>query len=55
MIHYVGALGGAEDNCRYYASRYVGASAHYFVGHDGEIWQSVEEKDIASWYSFVMY
>ncbi len=47
VIHYVGALGGAEDNCRYYASRYVGASAHYFVGHDGEIWQSVEEKDIA--------
>ncbi len=32
VIHYVGALGGAEANCKYYASQYVGASAHYFVG-----------------------
>lgn len=47
VIHYVGALGGAEANCRYYAAKYLGASAHYFVGHAGEIWQSVEEKDIA--------
>ncbi len=47
VIHYVGALGGAEDNCRYYASRYIGASAHYFVGHGGEVWQSVEDRDIA--------
>ncbi|MGC6175904.1 N-acetylmuramoyl-L-alanine amidase [Lacrimispora sp. 38-1] len=47
VIHYVGALGGAEANCKYYASRYVGASAHYFVGFSGEIWQSVEEKNIA--------
>ncbi len=47
VIHYVGATGGAKANCEYYASRYVGASAHYFVGFEGEIWQSVEEKDIA--------
>lgn len=47
VIHYVGATGGAEANCRYYASRYVGASAHYFVGFEGEIWQSVEERNIA--------
>ncbi len=47
VIHYVGALGGAEANCKYYASQYIGASAHYYVGFDGEIWQSVEEKDIA--------
>ncbi len=47
VIHYVGALGGAEANCKYYASRYVGASAHYFVGFFGEIWQSVEDKNIA--------
>lgn len=47
VIHYVGATGGAEANCRYYASRYVGASAHYFVGFDGEIWQSVEDHNIA--------
>ena len=47
VIHYVGALGGAQDNCKYYAGRYVGASAHYFVGFNGEIWQSVEDEDIA--------
>ena len=47
VIHYVGALGGAEANCKYYASKYIGASAHYFVGFDGEIWQSVPDEDIA--------
>lgn len=47
VIHYVGATGGAEANCRYYASQYIGASAHYFVGFEGEIWQSVEERNIA--------
>lgn len=47
VIHYVGATGGAEANCRYYASKYIGASAHYYVGFDGEIWQSVEDGDIA--------
>lgn len=47
VIHYVGATGGAKANCEYYASRYVGASAHYYVGFEGEIWQSVEDKNIA--------
>lgn len=47
VIHYVGALGGAKANCQYYASKYLGASAHYFVGFDGEIWQSVADEDIA--------
>lgn len=47
VIHYVGATGGAEANCKYYASQRIGASAHYFVGFQGEIWQSVEDKDIA--------
>lgn len=32
VIHYVGALGGAEDNCRYYGGGNRNASAHYFVG-----------------------
>ena len=45
--HYVGATGGAEANCNYFYNKYVGASAHYFVGHNGEIWQCVEENDIA--------
>lgn len=49
VIHFVGALGGAEANCKYYASQYIGASAHYFVGFNGEIWQSVEDKNI-SWH-----
>jgi N-acetylmuramoyl-L-alanine amidase len=47
VIHYVGALGGAKANCKYYASQYVGASAHYYVGFNGEIWQSVEDKNVA--------
>ena len=47
VLHYVGATGGAEANCRYYASEYIGASAHYYVGFNGEIWQSVEDGDIA--------
>lgn len=47
VIHYVGALGGAKDNVDYYASRYVGASAHYYVGFNGEIWRSVRDQDIA--------
>ena len=45
--HYVGATGGAEANCKYFYSTYRGASSHYFVGHDGEIWQCVEDSDIA--------
>ena len=47
VVHYVGATGGAEANCRYFQKTYRGASAHYFVGHKGEIWQCVEDKDIA--------
>lgn len=47
VIHYVGATGGAEANCKYFQSNYRGSSAHYFVGHEGEIWQCVEDKDIA--------
>lgn len=47
VLHYVGATGGAEANCKYFKDTYRGASAHYFIGHDGEIWQCVEDKDIA--------
>lgn len=47
VIHYTGALGSAQVNCDYFAGGNRNASAHYFVGHDGEIWQSVEDKDIA--------
>lgn len=54
VIHYVGATGGAEDNCKYFQSNYRGSSAHYFVGHKGEIWQCVEDKDI-SWHCGASY
>jgi N-acetyl-anhydromuramyl-L-alanine amidase AmpD len=47
VIHYVGASGGAKDNCIYYGNNYVAASAHYFVGHQGEQWQSVPDNDTA--------
>ena len=47
VIHYVGATGGAKANCEYYANGYIGASAHYFVGFDGEVWQSVEDRNVA--------
>ncbi len=47
VIHYVGALGGAKANCQYYAGGNRNASAHYFVGFNGEIWQSVEDENIA--------
>ena len=45
--HYVGATGGAEANCKYFYDKFRGASSHFFVGHDGEIWQCVEENDTA--------
>jgi N-acetylmuramoyl-L-alanine amidase CwlA len=47
VIHYVGATGSAKANCKYFESIYREASAHYFVGHAGEVWQCVEDKDIA--------
>ena len=46
VIHYVGALGGAQENCAYYGGGNRGASAHYFVGDDG-IYQSVPDKWVA--------
>ena len=47
VLHYVGATGSAEDNCKYFLSNYRGASAHYFVGHNGEVFQSVLDRDVA--------
>lgn len=47
VVHYVGATGGAKANCEYFLNNYRGASAHYFIGHAGEVWQCVEDKDIA--------
>lgn len=47
VIHYVGATGSAKQNCEYYAARDRGASSHYFVDHNGDVYQSVEDKNIA--------
>lgn len=47
VIHYVGATGGAEANCRYFEKVNRNSSAHYFVGHKGEVWQCVDDGDIA--------
>lgn len=47
VIHYTGALGDAKANCNYFAGGNRNASAHYFVGYDGAIWQSVEDCNIA--------
>ena len=50
VIHYVGATGSARNNAQYYASSYVGASAHFFVGHaseNGAVYQSVDPADCA--------
>lgn len=52
VIHYVGALGDAEQNAAYYGTTPgIKASAHYFVGHaeDGaDVWASVPEDCVAS-------
>ncbi len=45
VIHYVGAAGNAKQNAIYYGREYVGASAHFFVGHASEgvpVYQSVD-------------
>lgn len=47
VIHYTGGFGTAKENCGYFAGGDRKASAHYFVGYEGEIWQSVEDADIA--------
>lgn len=47
VIHYVGAVGSAKANCEYFAAANRGASAHYFVDHNGDIYQSVEDANQA--------
>lgn len=47
VIHYVAAEGSAEANCKYFKDVYRGASAHYFVGHEGDVWQCVKDEDVA--------
>lgn len=51
VVHYtygsVTKAGAALANCKYFASAYRGASAHYFIDDGPVIWQSVEDKDTA--------
>lgn len=47
VIHYFGGLATAENLAKYWARTYAGASAHYAVGHGGEIFQIVEDDDVA--------
>ena len=47
-MHYTGAPGSAANNATYFSTGYRGASAHYFVGYSGEVWQSVSDS-LAAW------
>lgn len=47
VIHYTGGFGTAKEQCQYLADGDRKRSAHYFVGYEGEIWQSVEDENIA--------
>lgn len=47
VIHYFGGLATAKNLAAYWAREYVGASAHYAIGHEGEIFQIVEDDDVA--------
>lgn len=47
VIHYVGAEGDAMANAKYFQKEKRGASAHYFVGFNGDIWQAVDDGNIA--------
>ena len=46
VIHYVGEASSAKNNVDYFYDEDLGRSAHYFVDNN-EIWQCVEDKDIA--------
>lgn len=51
VIHYVGALGDAWANTEYYKNYDVGASADFWVGHNGDIWQGNDYRHYYSWHS----
>lgn len=47
VMHYFGGLSTAKNVADYWAGKYVGASAHYTIGHAGEVYQCVGDEDIA--------
>lgn len=50
VVHYVGALGDAKANTDYYKSTNVGASADFWVGHGGDVWQGNDYWNYYSWH-----
>lgn len=50
VIHYVGALGDAHANTQYYKTNDAGASADFFVGHGGDVWQANDYYNYYSWH-----
>lgn len=50
VVHYVGALGDAKACTDYYKNEYVGASADFFVGHAGDVWQGNDYWNYYSWH-----
>ena len=50
VIHYTGAEGTAKNNIDYFNRANRSASADFFVGHSGEIWQYTP--DLKSYYSW---
>lgn len=47
VIHYFGGLASATNLGKYWQNSYAGASAHYGIDHNGDVYQYVEDKDIA--------
>lgn len=47
VIHYFGGLASALNLAKYWSRTYAGASAHYAIGHAGEVFQIVEDDDVA--------
>lgn len=50
VVHYVGALGDAKANTDYYKTTSVGASADFFVGFTGDVWQANDYYNYYSWH-----
>ena len=49
VIHYVGNISDGKENVEYYKNNYVGASADFWIGYDGTVWQG---NDFYSYYSW---
>lgn len=47
VVHYTGGLGSAKANAEYYASKYIGSSAHLFLDEGETVYQSVLDNDVA--------